>query len=58
MKIYFKNQLEGVMWIAQHADSEVHFKILREEMDLHHLLTDEYFVHRATAELRFRAQAA
>ncbi len=58
MKIYFKSQLEGVLWMAQHADGETHFKILREEMDLNHLLTDTYFIHAVTASLTFTAQAA
>ena len=58
MKIYFDNQLTAVMGIAQHAKSEVHFKIMREELDLNHLLTDEYFLHKVTMDLEVQALAA
>ena len=58
MKIYFDNQLTAVMGIAQHAKNEVHFKIMREELDLNHLLTDQYFIHKVTLELEELALAA
>ena len=58
MKTYFNNQLEAVLWIANHAKSEWHFRILREELDLNHLLTDEYFLHSVTIELDVMAMAA
>lgn len=51
MKVYFESQLKAVMGIAQSAKNEVHFKIMREELDLNHLLTEEYFIHKVTMEL-------
>ena len=58
MKIYFESQLKGVLWIAKHAKSEKHFKIMREEMDLHHMLAGSYFIHAITASLEPAAMAA
>jgi len=58
MKIYFENQLTAVMGISQQAKNEVHFKIMREELDLNHLLTEEYFIHKVTMELDAIALAA
>ncbi len=58
MKIYFESQLSAVLWIGQHAKSEDHFRILREELDLNHLVSDKYFVHGVTVELEMFALAA
>ena len=47
MNITFRNQGEAINWIASHAKSEDHFKVLREDLQINHLFTDSYFLHGA-----------
>jgi hypothetical protein len=44
MKKEFESHLEAIDWIAQHAETESHFEILREELIFNHIYTGEYFI--------------
>ncbi|NND09527.1 MAG: hypothetical protein HKN87_24415 [Saprospiraceae bacterium] len=52
MNITFRNQGEAIIWIASNATSEDHFKVLREDLQLNHLFTDEYFLHGALLSIQ------
>ncbi len=58
MKIYFDNLVDGVLWIARHAKTESHFKIMREELELNHLLSDQHFIHEETTRPEVLSLAA
>ncbi len=45
MKKEFNNHMEAIDWIAEHAETESHFEILREELTFNHIYTGEYFVN-------------
>ena len=44
MKKEFENNLQAIDWIAEHAETESHFEILREELIFNHIYTGEYFI--------------
>jgi hypothetical protein len=44
MKKEFESHLEAIDWIADHAETESHFEILREELIFNHIYDGEYFV--------------
>ena len=44
MKKQFENHLQAIDWIADHAETESHFEILREELTFNHIYTGEYFI--------------
>lgn len=50
MKKYFKTQLEAIHWIADQAQNESHFEILREELLFNHIYTEEFFIHMVLLE--------
>ncbi|MDH3651782.1 MAG: hypothetical protein OEQ53_19010 [Saprospiraceae bacterium] len=45
MKKEFKTLREGLAWIAFHAISQLHLKILSEELTNNHRFTGHYFIH-------------
>jgi len=44
MKKEFDSHLEAINWIADHAKTESHFEILREELLFNHIYAGEYFL--------------
>lgn len=44
MKKEFESHLEAIDWIAEHAETESHFEMLREELIFNHIYTGEYFI--------------
>lgn len=44
MKKYFSNRLEAIDWIAEKAESESQFEVLREQLHFNHIYTGKYFV--------------
>ena len=44
MKTQFESHLQAIDWIAEHAETEAHFEILREEIIFNHIYTGEYFI--------------
>ena len=45
MRKEFNNHMEAINWIADHAETESHFEILREEIIFNHIYTGEYFIN-------------
>ncbi len=45
MRREFNSHLEAINWIAENAETESHFEILREELTFNHIHTGEYFIN-------------
>ena len=45
MKKQFESHMQAINWIADNAETESHFEILREELIFNHIYTGEYFIH-------------
>ncbi len=45
MRREFNNHMEAINWIADNAETESHFEILREELTFNHIYTGEYFIN-------------
>ncbi len=43
-KMYFKTSLEAVDWIANYANDEGHFEVLREQLNFNYIYTGQYFL--------------
>ncbi len=43
MKREFESQYEAIEWLAQHAEDETQFEVLREELNFNHMYTGRYF---------------
>lgn len=50
MKKEFESHLEAIAWIADQAETESHFEILREELIYNHIYTGEYFLDGITSD--------
>jgi|GEM_PF-1837039 hypothetical protein len=44
MKKQFSNRLEAIDWIAEKAESESQFELLREQLNFNFIYTGRYFV--------------
>lgn len=44
MKKYFKNRLEAIDWIAEFAESEGQFEVLREQLEFNFIYTQALFL--------------
>ncbi len=47
MKITFKTRLEAIDWIAEHAENEGQFEVLREQLIFNYIYTHTYFLENA-----------
>ena len=44
MKVKFESRLEAIKWIAEYADDEGHFEVLREQLNYNYIYTGNYFL--------------
>lgn len=44
MKKYFQNRLKAIDWIAEHAENEGQFEVLREQLQFNFIYTGTYFL--------------
>lgn len=44
MKKYFQNRLEAIDWIAEQAENEGQFEVLREQLQFNFIYTGTYFL--------------
>lgn len=44
MKVQFPNRLKAIEWIADHAEDEGQFEVLREQLNFNHIYTGEFFL--------------
>lgn len=44
MKQTFDNRLAAIEWIANHAEHEGHFEVLREQLSFNYIYTNTYFI--------------
>lgn len=44
MKKQFSSRLEAIDWIAEHAEDESQFEVLREQLNFNFIYTNQYFV--------------
>lgn len=44
MKKSFANRLAAINWIADHAEHEGHFEVLREQLNFNYIYTKTYFI--------------
>jgi len=44
MKIKFANRMEAIEWIANYAEDEGQFEILREQLHFNHIYTGRFFL--------------
>ena len=44
MKIHFNNRLEAIEWIANHAEDEGQFEVLREQLNFNHIYHGHFFL--------------
>ncbi|MCB0599048.1 MAG: hypothetical protein H6557_12885 [Lewinellaceae bacterium] len=45
MKISFKDRLEAVEWIADYAENEGQFEVLREQLNFNYIYEGAYFLN-------------
>ena len=45
MKINFKTRLEAIEWIAQYAEDEGTFEVLREQLSFNYIYFDRFFLN-------------
>ena len=50
MKKYFKNRIEAIDWIANNAEGEGQFEVLREQLNFNFIYTGTYFVKKDNSE--------
>jgi hypothetical protein len=43
-KFNFQTSLEAIDWIADYANDEGHFEVLREELNYNYIYTGQYFL--------------
>ena len=44
MRKVFENRLEAIEWIAEHAEDEGQFEVMREQLIFNFIYTGKYFV--------------
>ena len=44
MEIKFTTRMEAIDWIAEHAESEAHFEVLREQLNYNYIYYGTYFL--------------
>lgn len=44
MIVRFKDRIEAISWIVEHAENEGHFEILREQLLFNFIYTEVYFL--------------
>ena len=44
MKKHFSNRLEAIDWIAEKAENESQFEVMREQLNFNYIYTGQYFV--------------
>ena len=45
MKIKFDSRLEAIEWIADHAQDEGQFEVLREQLNFNHIYSGDFFLN-------------
>ena len=45
MKIKFDSRLEAIDWIAEHAQDEGQFEVLREQLNYNHIYSGRFFLN-------------
>jgi len=45
MKIRFKDRLDAVEWIADYAENEGQFEVLREQLNFNYIYEGAYFIN-------------
>jgi hypothetical protein len=45
MKVEFASRLEAIHWIAEYAEDEGHFEVLREQLNYNYIYTGNYFLN-------------
>ncbi len=40
----FKNRLDAINWIANHAETEGQFEVIREQLNFNYIYTNEFFI--------------
>jgi hypothetical protein len=44
MKINFENRMEAIDWIAEYAEDEGQFEVLREQLSMNYILSGAFFL--------------
>ncbi len=44
MKRYFENRLRAIDWIAQHAEDEGQFEVMREQLNFNFIYNRAFFI--------------
>lgn len=44
MKVSFESRLEAIDWIADHAEDEGQFEVLREQLNYNYIYTGRYYL--------------
>lgn len=44
MKIQFNSRLEAIEWIADHAENEGEFEVMREQLNFNYIYHDTFFL--------------
>lgn len=44
MTIQFQSRIEAINWIADYAEDEGHFEVLREQLNFNFIYTGRYFL--------------
>ena len=44
-KVKFKNRMEAIDWIADYAENEGQFEVLREQLHFNHIYEGSYFLN-------------
>ena len=44
MKVNFENRMEAIDWIAEYAEDEGQFEVLREQLNFNYIYTETYFL--------------
>lgn len=45
MKKQFQSRLEAINWIANYAEDEGQFEVLREQLNFNYIYTGQYFIN-------------
>lgn len=42
--VHFESRIEAIEWIADFAEDEGHFEVLREQLNFNHIYTGTYYL--------------
>ena len=51
MKRYFETRLEAIDWIAQNAEDEGQFEVLREQLNFNYIYNNLFFIETTKEQL-------